>query len=556
MTQNRNLSALSSAGVSVWLDDLSRDRLTSGNLQQLIDTRSVVGVTTNPSIFQHAISHGQAYSRQLAELAERGADAESAIRAVITDDVRAACDVLRPQWEASRGVDGRVSIEVDPRLANDTEATVGQAVELWKTVDRPNLFIKIPATTAGMPAITATVAEGISVNVTLIFSVERHRQAMDAYLAGLEAAQHAGRDLTGIHSVASLFVSRVDTEIDRRLEAIGTDAAMALRGQAAIANARLAYAAYQDVFEAGTRYAALSYAGAHVQRPLWASTGVKNPGYPDTRYVTELIAPHTVSTIPEHTLEAFADHGVIVADSITGTITDAQAVLDDVSAVGVDLADVFSVLENDGVAKFAASWRQLLDAYPTSAGGRRKCAGQGRAGPVTTHAPTIGELQARRPFPARLGPKGALALQVGDDNRSQDDRHDVHRRVLRVLLHRRADGAVHPYRTGRAGPAIPVQRAVQPAVHHARHGDAAVLRHPNRVRVRQPGAAAADRRPRRCVPRLNALSFWLFLFGALIALGGFRRTRWDRPTSAGPPTPRCRMRSTPRARAGICGSWV
>jgi transaldolase len=377
MTPNPNLAALSAAGVSVWLDDLSRDRLTSGNLQQLIDTRSVVGVTTNPSIFQHAISHGHAYTRQLTQLAESGADAESAIRTVITDDVRAACDVLRPQWEASRGVDGRVSIEVDPRLADDTEATVSQAAELWKIIDRPNLFIKIPATTAGMRAITATVAEGISVNVTLIFSVERHRQAMDAYLAGLEAAQQAGRDLTGIHSVASLFVSRIDSEIDQRLEAIGTDAAMALRGRAAIANARLAYAAYQDVFEAGTRYAALSYAGAHVQRPLWASTGVKNPAYPDTMYVTELIAPHTVSTIPERTLEALADHGVIVGDSITGTAVDAQTVLDHVSAVGVSLEDVFRVLENDGVAKFAASWRQLLDAYPTSAETAENTQGRG-----------------------------------------------------------------------------------------------------------------------------------------------------------------------------------
>jgi transaldolase len=366
VTQNMILSALSAAGVSVWLDDLSRDRLTSGNLQQLIDTRSVVGVTTNPSIFQHAISHGQAYTRQLTQLAERGVDADSAIRTVITDDVRTACDVLRPQWEASGGVDGRVSIEVDPRLAHDTDATVSQAAELWKIVDRPNVFVKIPATTAGMPAITAAVAEGISINVTLIFSVERHRQVMDAYLAGLEAAQRAGRDLTGIHSVASLFVSRVDTEIDRRLEAIGTDAAMALRGQAAIANARLAYAAYQDVFEAGSRYAALSYAGANVQRPLWASTGVKNPAYPDTMYIIELIAPHTVSTIPERTLEAVADHGVIVGDAITGTAGDAQRVLEEVRAVGVDLEDVFVVLENDGVAKFAASWQQLLDAYPTS----------------------------------------------------------------------------------------------------------------------------------------------------------------------------------------------
>jgi transaldolase len=214
MMQNPILEALSAAGVSVWFDDLSRDRLTSGNLQHLIDTRSVVGVTTNPLIFQHAIAHGQAYTRQLTELAERGADADSAIRTVITDDVRAACDVLRPQWEASRGVDGRVSIEVDPRLAHDTEATVSQAAELWKIIDRPNLFIKIPATTAGIGAITATVAEGISVNVTLIFSVERHRQVMDAYLAGLETAQHAGRDLTGIHSVASPFVPMVGTVTD------------------------------------------------------------------------------------------------------------------------------------------------------------------------------------------------------------------------------------------------------------------------------------------------------------------------------------------------------
>jgi transaldolase len=377
MTQNANLSALSAAGVSVWLDDLSRDRLTSGNLQQLIDTRSVVGVTTNPLIFQHAISGGGAYTRQLTKLAENGSDADSAIRTIITDDVRQACDVLRREWEASGGVDGRVSIEVDPRLAHDTEATIGQAAELWKMVDRPNLFIKIPATTAGMPAITATVAAGISVNVTLIFSVERHRQAMDAYLAGLEVAHDAGRDLTGIHSVASLFVSRIDTEIDQRLEVIGTDAAMALRGQAAIANARLAYAAYQDVFEAGARYAALSYGGGHVQRPLWASTGVKNPAYPDTRYVTELIAPHTVATIPEHTLEALADHGVIVGDSITGAATDAQTVLDDVSAVGVDLPDVFRMLENDGVAKFAASWRQLLDAYPASAETAQNSRGRG-----------------------------------------------------------------------------------------------------------------------------------------------------------------------------------
>lgn len=364
MTQDPTLAALSAAGVSVWLDDLSRDRLVSGNLQQLIDTRSVVGVTTNPTIFQRAISHGHAYDRQIAELSQHGADAESAIRTLITDDVRQACDVLRPQWEASAGVDGRVSIEVDPRLAHDADKTVSQAVELWKIVDRPNLFIKIPATSAGMSAITATVAQGISVNVTLVFSVERHRAVMNAYLAGLENAQHAGRDLTQIHSVSSLFVSRIDTEIDRRLEAIGTDAAMALRGHAGIAMARLAYAAYQEVFQAGHRYAALSDDGAHAQRPLWASTGVKNPAYPDTMYITGLVAPHTVSTIPEKTLEALVDHGVISGDSITGTAVGAQTVLDNVSAAGVDLNDVVRVLEDNGVANFEASWRQLLESYP------------------------------------------------------------------------------------------------------------------------------------------------------------------------------------------------
>lgn len=364
MTQGPTLTALSVAGVSVWLDDLSRDRLVSGDLQRLIDTRSVVGVTTNPSIFQRAISHGHAYERQIAELAERGADAESAIRTVITDDVRQACDVLRPQWEASAGVDGRVSIEVDPRVAHDAGETVSQAVELWKIVDRPNLFIKIPATSAGMSAITGTVAEGISVNVTLVFSVERHRAVMNAYLAGLEAARRAGKDLSQIHSVASLFVSRIDTEIDRRLETIGTGAALSLRGRAGIATARLVYAAYQRVFDGGLRYAALRHDGAHVQRPLWASTGVKNPSYPDTMYITELVAPHTVSTIPEKTLEALADHGVITGDNVTGTATEARAVLDNISATGVDLMDVVRGLENDGVANFEASWRQLLGSYP------------------------------------------------------------------------------------------------------------------------------------------------------------------------------------------------
>src|SRR5882757_9287582 len=362
MTQNPNLAALSSAGVSVWLDDLSRQRLQSGNLQELIDTKSIVGVTTNPSIFQKALAEGDAYDGQVAELAERGADVDATIRTVTTDDVRNGCDVLRPQWEASDGIDGRVSIEVDPRLAHDTDKTVLQAIELWKIVDRPNLLIKIPATKAGLPAITAVLAEGISVNVTLIFSVERHRAVMDAYLAGLEKAKEAGHDVSKIHSVASFFVSRVDTEIDNRLEKIGTDDALALRGQAAVANARLAYAAYGEVFVGGSRYEALKADGARVQRPLWASTGVKNPDYSDTLYVTELVAPNTVNTMPEKTIDAVADHGVITGDTVIGKAAEAQAVFDELTSVGVDLPDVFKVLEDEGVEKFEKAWLELLDA--------------------------------------------------------------------------------------------------------------------------------------------------------------------------------------------------
>ncbi|CAM2903567.1 transaldolase [Mycobacterium intermedium] len=360
MTQNSNLAALSAAGVSVWLDDLSRDRINSGNLQELIDTKSVVGVTTNPSIFQKALADSNTYDAQIAELAERGADVDATIRTVTTDDVRNACDVLRPQWEASDGVDGRVSIEVDPRLAHETEKTVQQAIELWKIVDRPNLLIKIPATEAGIPAIAATLAEGISVNVTLIFSVERHRAVMDAYLEGLERAKEAGHDLSKIHSVASFFVSRVDTEIDKRLEKIGTEEARKLLGRAAVANARLAYAAYQEVFEGGERFAALKAHGARVQRPLWASTGVKNPDYSDTLYVTELVAPGTVNTMPEKTLDAVADHGEIRGDTVTGTAPEAQQVFDKLQAIGIDLDDVFIVLENEGVEKFEESWKDLL----------------------------------------------------------------------------------------------------------------------------------------------------------------------------------------------------
>ncbi|GAA1663314.1 transaldolase [Mycolicibacterium murale] len=362
MTQNENLAALSAAGVSVWLDDLSRDRLQSGNLQELIDTKSVVGVTTNPSIFQAALSKGEAYDAQVKELAERGADVDATIRTVTTDDVRNACDVFADIYKSSDGVDGRVSIEVDPRLAHDTDKTVQQAIELWKIVDRPNVLIKIPATEAGVPAIASVLAEGISVNVTLIFSVERYRLVMDAYLKGLEKAKEAGHDLSKIHSVASFFVSRVDTEIDKRLEDIGSEEALALRGQAGVANARLAYAAYEEVFVGGARFEALKADGARVQRPLWASTGVKNPDYSDTLYVTELVAPNTVNTMPEKTLDAVADHGVVTGDTITGTAAAAQETFDKVAGVGIDLTNVFLVLENEGVEKFEKSWQELMEA--------------------------------------------------------------------------------------------------------------------------------------------------------------------------------------------------
>lgn len=362
MTQNAKLAELSEAGVSVWLDDLSRELISSGGLKELVETRSVVGVTTNPSIFQAALSKGTAYDGQVNELAARGADVDATIRTVTTDDVRNACDVLAPVFEESDGVDGRVSIEVDPRLAHETDATVAQAVELWKIVDRPNLLIKIPATKAGLPAITRTLAEGISVNVTLIFSVERYKEVMDAYLDGLDAAAAAGHDLSTIHSVASFFVSRVDTEVDKRLDAIGTPAATDLKGKAALANARLAYQAYQEVFEVESRFPDLLAQGARPQRALWASTGVKNPDYPDTLYVSELVAPNTVNTMPGKTMDAFADHGWVNTGSIVGLANESQEVFDNLAAVGIDVADVFKVLEDEGVEKFEVSWNELLDA--------------------------------------------------------------------------------------------------------------------------------------------------------------------------------------------------
>lgn len=365
MAQNDNVAALAAAGVSVWLDDLSRDMIDSGNLAELIATRGVVGVTTNPTIFQGALNKGNAYDAQVGELAARGTDTEAAIRTITTDDVRAACDVFAAVFTETGGVDGRVSIEVDPRLAFDADRTIAQAVELWKIVDRPNLFIKIPATEAGLPAITATLEQGISVNVTLIFSVQRYRQVMGAYLDGLRKARAAGHDLAKIHSVASFFVSRVDSEIDKRLAAIGTQQALDLRGKAGIANAQLAYAEYQDVFDGGAHtstYQNVASMGANRQRPLWASTGVKNPDYPDTLYVTELVARNTVNTLPDKTLEAVADHGEMRGDVISGKAKEARQVFDALSTAGVDLDDVFAVLEREGVEKFEKSWEELLKA--------------------------------------------------------------------------------------------------------------------------------------------------------------------------------------------------
>ncbi|WP_406194678.1 transaldolase [Streptomyces sp. NBC_01017] len=363
------LKRLSDEGVSIWLDDLSRKRIESGNLAELIANKNVVGVTTNPSIFQAAIGSGEGYEEQLADLAVRGVTVDEAVRMMTTADVRAAADILRPVYDATEGRDGRVSIEVDPRLAHDTTATIAEARQLAWLVDRPNVMIKIPATEAGLPAITEVIAQGISVNVTLIFSLERYREVMDAYIAGLEKAAAKGLDLSAIHSVASFFVSRVDSEIDKRLAAIGTDPALALKGRAALANARLAYEAYEHVFS-GDRWTALGGARANKQRPLWASTGVKDPAYKDTLYVDELVAPGTVNTMPEATLNATADHGGITGDTVSGGYAQARADLAAVEALGISYDEVVARLEDEGVAKFEVAWQDLLDAVQKSLGSK------------------------------------------------------------------------------------------------------------------------------------------------------------------------------------------
>ncbi|MGW7418990.1 transaldolase [Streptomyces sp. NPDC054813] len=359
------LKNLSDEGVSIWLDDLSRKRISTGNLAELVATKNVVGVTTNPSIFQAAIGSGEGYEEQLADLAVRGVTVDEAVRMMTTQDVRAAADVLRPVYDATDGRDGRVSIEVDPRLAHDTTATVAEAKQLAWLVDRPNVMIKIPATKAGLPAITEVIGLGISVNVTLIFSLDRYREVMAAYLAGLERAAAKGLDLSTIHSVASFFVSRVDAEIDKRLTVLGTDEALALKGRAALANARLAYEAYEQAF-ATDRWTALESAGANRQRPLWASTGVKDPSYKDTLYVDELVAPGTVNTMPEATLDATADHGDVRGDTVTGGYDRARADLAAVERLGISYDEVVGKLEDEGVAKFEVAWQELLDAVTKS----------------------------------------------------------------------------------------------------------------------------------------------------------------------------------------------
>jgi transaldolase len=353
------LKRLSDEGVSIWLDDLSRGRIESGNLAELVATKHVVGVTTNPSIFQAAIGSGEGYEEQLTDLAVRGVTVDEAVRMMTTADVRAAADVLRPVYDATGGRDGRVSIEVDPRLAHNTAATIAEAKQLSWLVDRPNVMIKIPATKAGLPAITEVIGLGISVNVTLIFSLERYRKVMDAYVSGLEKAKERGLDLSKIHSVASFFVSRVDTEIDKRIDALGTDEAKAARGKAGLANARLAYQAYEEVF-GSERWAALDKARANKQRPLWASTGVKDKAYKDTLYVDDLVAPNTVNTMPEATLFAAEDHGQITGNTIAGTYEQARAELDAVEKLGISYDEVVQLLEDEGVEKFEASWTDLL----------------------------------------------------------------------------------------------------------------------------------------------------------------------------------------------------
>jgi transaldolase len=357
---NDRLKALADAGVSIWLDDLSRERLETGNLADLVQNSNVVGVTTNPAIFQAALAKGERYDAQVRDLAAAGADVDKATQAITTDDVREACRLMRPVFDATDGVDGRVSIEVSPGFAHDTDQTVAEAAELWKIVGEPNVLIKIPGTPEGWPAITETIGAGISVNVTLIFGLDQYRNVMEAYVAGLEKAHDNGHDLADIHSVASFFVSRVDGEIDKRLEATtqGTGTDGDLRGKAGVANARLAFKAYEEFFS-GPRWEKLEAEGARKQRPLWASTGVKNPDYDDTMYVVDLVVEDTVNTMPEKTLDAVADHGEVRGDRVRPFYDDAAAHMQALADAGIDYDDVIAVLIKEGVDKFVVAWDEL-----------------------------------------------------------------------------------------------------------------------------------------------------------------------------------------------------
>ncbi len=353
------LEQLAANGVSIWLDDLSRTRIQSGALAALIGSRSVSGVTTNPTIFAGSIGKGEGYSEQVSELAHAGATAAEAIFEITTKDVADACDVFAEVYSTSNGFDGRVSIEVEPGLANETAQTVVQAKELFAKVNRENVMIKIPATKAGLAAITEVIANGISVNVTLIFSLQRYREVIAAYQAGIALAKSSGHDLSKIHSVASFFVSRVDTEIDKRLVVLGTPEAIALKSKAALANARLAYEVFEQEFTTPA-WAALASAGANRQRPLMASTGVKDPALSDTLYVTELVAPELVNTMPEKTMEAVFDHGMVPVNSIQAHYQDSLDVLAAIEAQGISYDEVTELLENEGVDKFIVSWNELV----------------------------------------------------------------------------------------------------------------------------------------------------------------------------------------------------
>ena len=354
------LAQVAANGVSIWLDDLSRTRISSGALAELIESRNVVGVTTNPTIFAQSVGKGEGYESQVAELAAAGASATEAIFEITTKDVADACDVFSDVYKKSHGFDGRVSIEVEPGLANDTAGTVTQSKELFAKVNRENVMIKIPATKAGLAAITEVISNGISVNVTLIFSLQRYREVIEAYKAGIALAHAAGKDLSKIHSVASFFVSRVDTEIDKRLVAVGTADAIQMKSKAALANARLAYEVFEIEF-AKADWSTLAAAGANKQRPLMASTGVKDPALSDTLYVTELIAPELVNTMPEKTMEAVFDHGVVPANSITSKYAEAKLVLHTIGAMGISYDEVTELLEKEGVEKFIISWNELVE---------------------------------------------------------------------------------------------------------------------------------------------------------------------------------------------------